>query len=356
MKNNFPNSFATISKELLRQNITVLKHKSGVEKVLAVVKCDAYRHGARPVSGAVKDLVDWFAVATVDEAIDLRMGGITKPILVFGVPTYETAAAYQTHGLTATVSHKTHFSILMDGTDYHINFDTGMGRLGFKPEQAEEVRKQAVFNQRLICSGIYSHYATADEPGSGFVQVQHNRFRNILSSFSEIPIKHMSCTGTAGNYPEIDHFDMIRTGIGMLGYNSGSARFEWLEPVLKWKTSIAQIRPVKKGDSVSYSSTWTCPKDGYLATLPVGYGDGVPRSGSNQLKVSINQVMYPQVGNVTMDYIMVYLGSDRVNPGSDVELIGNAFNAQDWAEASGTNTHEILTNLTGRVEKRYTQD
>lgn len=355
MKNNFPSSFATISKELLRQNITVLKHKAGVEKVLAVVKCDAYRHGARPVSGVVKDLVDWFAVATVDEAIDLRMSGITKPILVFGVPTYQTAAAYQTHGLTATVSHKTHFSILMDGTEYHINFDTGMGRLGFKPEQAEEVREQAVLNQRLICSGIYSHYATSDNPGSDFVQVQYDLFKKIVSQFSEIPLKHMSCTGTAGNYPDIDHFDMIRTGIGMLGYNSGSERFDWLEPVLQWKTKIAQIRPIKRGDVVSYSSTWACPKDGYLATLPVGYGDGIPRSLSNKLQVIINHNTYPQVGNVTMDYIMIYLGSDKINPGSEVELLGKSYNAQDWAEAAGTNTHEILTNLTGRVEKIYQQ-
>ena len=353
MKNNFPNSYASISVELLRQNLTVLKHKSKAERVLTVVKCDAYRHGARQVSHAVKDFADWFAVATVDEAIDLRMGGITKPILVFGVPTYETAAAYQTHGLTATVSHKTHFSILMDATEYHINFDTGMGRLGFKPHQAEEVREQAVFNQRLICSGIYSHFASSDEPGSDFVRKQYERFKDVITRFSEVPIKHMSCTGTVGNYPEIDHLDMIRSGIGMLGYNSGSTRFNWLEPVLEWNSKIAQIRPIKKGEVVSYSSTWTCPNDGFLATLPVGYGDGIPRSLSNKLQVSINKKSYPQVGNVTMDYIMVYLGSDKVNPGSEAKLIGNAFDAQDWAEAAGTNTHEILTNITDRVEKRY---
>jgi len=355
LKNNFPNSHATISKELLRQNLTVLKHKAGVEKALAVVKCDAYRHGAREVARAVKDQADWFAVATIDEAIDLRMGGIIKPILVFGVPTYETAAAYQTHGLTATISHKTHFSILMDGTEYHLNFDTGMGRLGFKPQQAEEVREQAVLNQRLMCSGIYSHHSSSDEPDSDFVQTQYNRFKDVITRFSEVPLKHMSCTGTVGNYPELNHFDMIRTGIGLVGYSSSSIRFNWLEPVLQWRSKIAQIRPVSKGEVVSYSSTWTCPEDGYLATLPVGYGDGIPRTLSNRLQVSINQKLYPQVGNVTMDYIMVYLGNDKVNPGSEAMLIGDSYNAQNWAEAAGTNTHEILTNITDRVEKRYTE-
>lgn len=354
MKNNFPNSYATISKELLRQNLTVLKHKAGVDKILAVVKCDAYRHGARQVARAVTDQADWFAVATVDEAIDLRMGGVTKPILVFAVPTYETAAAYQTHGLTATISHKTHFSILMDGTDYHLNFDTGMGRLGFKPWQAEEVREQAVLNQRLVCSGIYSHYSSSDEANSEFVLTQHKRFKDIITHFSEVPIKHMSCTGTVGNYPELDQFDMIRSGIGMVGYNSSSIRFNWLEPALEWRSNIAQIRPINKGEVVSYSSTWTCPADGYLATLPVGYGDGIPRSLSNKLKVFINNKPYQQVGNVTMDYIMVYLGNDKVNPSSKVVLIGDSYNAHDWADAAGTNTHEILTNITDRVEKRYT--
>jgi alanine racemase len=355
LKNNFPNSYATISRELLRQNLIVLKQKARAERVLAVVKCDAYRHGAREVSRAIKDVADWFAVASVDEAIDLRMAGITKPILVFGVPTYETAAAYLTHGLTATVSHKTHFSILMDGTDYHLNFDTGMGRLGFKPKQAEEVREQAILNQRLICSGIYSHHSSSDEPDSDFVQIQQNRFKDVISRFSEVPIKHMSCTGTVGNYPELDHFDMIRSGIGLVGYSSSSVRFNWLEPALEWRSKIAQIRPIEKGEVVSYSSTWSCPADGYLATLPVGYGDGIPRSLSNKLRVFINKKAYPQVGNITMDYAMVYLGNDKVNPGSDAVLIGNSYNAQDWAEAAGTNTHEILTNITDRVEKRYVE-
>src|SRR5690625_8045509 len=91
------------------------------------------------------------------------MSGITRPILVFGVPHYQTAAAYRTHGLTATISHLSHFSVLMDGTSYHLNFDTGMGRLGFRPEQADEVRRFAIANSRLICSGIYSHYSRSEE-------------------------------------------------------------------------------------------------------------------------------------------------------------------------------------------------
>lgn len=356
MKNNFPNSFAHIDLNSISRNILEIKKRSNDQKILAVVKCDAYRHGSKKISRHIKNEVDWFAVATVDEAIELRMNGINKPILVFSVPTYENAAAYQTHGLTATISHHTHFSILMDGTSYHLNFDTGMGRFGFRLEQAEEVRKLAIANQRLVCSGIYSHYATADDPESDFVHTQNNRFKSVLSHFPEIPLVHMSNTGAVANYSEtnIDHFGMIRTGIGMLGYNSGFTKYPWLSPVLEWKARILQIRAIKEGDVVSYSSSWQCPQDGYLVTIPAGYGDGVPRSLSNKLNVKINGEFYPQVGNITMDYLMVYTGKTNVNPASEAILLGGeGLDAQDWAKSGATNTHEILTNLTSRVEKIY---
>lgn len=353
MKNHFPNSYAEIDLNTILKNIEAIKSRIPGKKALSVVKCDAYRHGAVRVSKHIEDHVDWFAVATVDEGIQLRMGGVKKPVLIFGVPTYDTAAAYQTHNLTATISHKTHFDILMDSTRYHINFDTGMGRLGFDPEEAEDVRQLAVANQRLVCSGIYSHFATADDPGSEFAVQQHDLFKKVIEHFEEIPLKHMSNTGASANY-NFDHFDMFRTGLGMLGYNPGRTRHSWLKPALKWKTRLSQVRPIKKGSPVSYSSTWKAPEDGFLGTIPVGYGDGIPRSLSNKLQVLINGKMYSQVGNVTMDYIMVFLKGNKLSAETEVTLIGDeAWNAYDWAEHGNTNVHEILTNLTGRVEKVY---
>lgn len=354
MKRHFTNSIATIKLDTLKENLTAIKERVTGKKMLAVVKCDAYRHGAVKVSRCIEEEVDWLAVAHIDEGIELRMAGIKKPILVFGVPTYETAAAYQTHHLTATVSHDTHFSILMDGTSYHLNFDTGMGRLGFRPENAESVRQLAIASQRLICSGIYSHYATADDPGSEFVSTQNERFKKVLSHFTEIPMVHMSNTGAIANYPETNHFDMIRTGLGMLGYNSGHTQYEWLKPALKWKTKIVQMRRIEKGDSISYSSTWIAPRKGYLATLPVGYGDGIPRSLSNKLEVLINNKLYRQVGSVTMDMMMIYLEGNKLAADSEVTLLGEgAWDASDWAKQAGTNVHEILTNLTDRVTFQY---
>lgn len=354
MKIHFPNSTAEIDLSAITKNLISIKDKSGGKKILAVVKCDAYSHNAVRVSSHIEEMVDYLAVANVDEGIELRMGGIQKPILILGVPTYKNAAAYQTHNLTATISHRTHFSVLMDGTSYHINFDTGMGRLGFKPEQAEEVRQLAVANQRLTCSGIYSHYSTSDDPDSDFVQTQYERFKKILEHFKEIPLVHMSNTGAVANYPDLNHFDMIRTGLGMLGYNPGETRHAWLKPALTWKSTIAQVRPIKKGEVVSYSSTWACPEDGFLATLPVGYGDGIPRSLSNKLHIQIGEKMYPQVGNVTMDYIMIFLGQDQITTDQEAILMGkNSWSAHDWAERGNTNVHEIMTNIQRRVHREF---
>jgi len=357
VKRHFSNSIAVINLNVIQTNLKAIKERVTGKKILAVVKCDAYRHGAIKVSKAIENEVDWLAVAHIDEGIELRMAGIKIPILVLGVPDYETAAAYQTHNLTATVSHETHFSILMDGTTYHLNFDTGMGRLGFRPAQAVLVRNLAIANQRLICSGIYSHYATADDPGSDFVIDQNDRFLTILSHFPEIPLVHMSNTGAVANYADLNHFDMVRIGLGMLGYNAGEIQYRWLEPALIWKTNIVQVRPVEKGDTVSYSSTWTASKNGYLATLPVGYGDGIPRSISNKLNVLINKKLYGQVGNVTMDMTMINLNDDKIAVETEVILLGgDAWNASDWAKQAGTNIHEILTRLGDRITYRYQQE
>jgi alanine racemase len=354
LKIHFPESRLEVRWHAIDHNIGELKKRAANRKLLAVVKCDAYSHGAVAVSQHIEPFVDWFAVATVDEGIELRLSGIRKPILIFGVPDQRNAASYLTHNLTATISHLSHFSVLMDGTEYHLNFDTGMGRLGLKPGEADEVKKVAIANQRLSCSGIYSHFATADDPGSDFVETQHQRFVELRQIFREVPIAHMSNTGAVANYPELEHFDMVRSGLGILGYNSGHTRYDWLQPVSSWKSHVVQVRPIKKGEPVSYSSTWECPEDGYLATLPVGYADGIPRSISNRLKVNIGNKVYPQVGNVTMDYIMVYTGEERVAVEAEAILFGDgSLTAADWAERAQTNVHEILTNIHEKVAKRY---
>ncbi|WP_340102731.1 alanine racemase [Rhodohalobacter sp. 8-1] len=354
MKLHFPNSYAEIDLQTITKNIRELKKRTAAKKILSVVKCNGYGHGAVRVAREAEPEVDWFGVAFVDEAIELRMGGIKKPILVFEVPSARTAAAYQTHGLTATISDLAHFSILMDGTKYHLNFDTGMNRLGFSPSKAPEVRKMAIVNQRLICSGIYSHYSMADDPGSKEVEKQLKAFRDVLKHFDEIPLVHICNTGGAVHY-DLEEFDMVRTGLTQLGYAAGRVQPDWLEPVLTWKSKVVQVKKVSKGESVSYDATWTAPIDCFIGTIPVGYGDGILRSLSNKLKVSVNGAMYPVVGNVTMDYIMINLGNKKIPVETEVTLLGgDAWSASKWAEEAGSNVHEILTGLSDRMARSYT--
>lgn len=354
MKLHFPNSYANIELQTITKNLKELRKRTTAEKILSVVKCNAYGHGAVRIARQAEPDVNWFGVASVDEAIELRLGGIKKPILVFEVPSARTAAAYQTHGLTATISDLTHFSILMDGTKYHLNFNTGMNRLGFSPAQAQEVRKLAVSNQRLICSGIYSHYSMADDPGAGEVERQLKTFKDVLTHFKEIPLVHICNTGGAVHY-NLEEFNMIRTGLVQLGYAAGHDQPDWLEPVLTWKSKIVQVKKIKKGQRVSYGGTWTAEEECYIGTVPVGYGDGVPRSLSNKLMINVRGEMYPVVGNVTMDYIMINLGNRKISAETEVTILGGeAWNASKWAAEADTNVHEILTGLSDRMARSYT--
>jgi len=353
LRHHFPNSWLEIDLNAVSENVAILKKLNKNKKILAVVKSDAYGHGAVKCSKHLEPMVDWFGVVSVDEGIELRMGGIRKPILVMGVPDAESAATYVTHNLTATVSHIVHFSVLMDGTHYQLNFDTGMGRIGFKPSQADEVRQMALINSRLLCSGIYSHFASSDHPDSDFVKVQLERFKEIKEKFKEIPLSHISNTG-ALIYYDLSEFEMIRTGLGIWGLEPEGGNATGITPVQTLKSTFVQIRPVKKGEPVSYGSTWHAPADGFIGTIPVGYADGIPRSLSNKLEVTAGGKKYRVAGTVTMDFIMVWLENDRPKIGTEVELMGrSSWNAKKWADESGTIPYEILTGISNRVVRYY---
>lgn len=376
MRHTFHNSLATIDLGILRENAAILRGllPDGV-KLLSVVKADAYGHGAARCALVLDTLVDWFAVASVDEGIELRMSGVRKPILILGVPEDRTAAAFVSHNLTATISHPSHFSVLMDGTRYQINIDTGMRRLGITPDHYREVRTLAVLNQRLICSGIYSHYATADDPDSPMTELQHERFEHALREFPEIPLRHIS-NASGLLYHDLPLHGMVRVGLPMWGYLPGDPAkaatsvlprhretIDRLRKVLTWRSSIVQTRPISKGESVSYGATWVAPEDGFISTVPTGYADGIRRGLSGRLKVLVfepgndDPLMVPVVGRITMDYVMLYHPDRPLNVGSTVEFIGNhGMDASVWANDLETIPYEILTGITRRVPREYLRD
>ncbi|MGM0588489.1 MAG: alanine racemase [Bacteroidota bacterium] len=349
-------SEARISRVALRNNARIMRNQAG-EQVLqmAVVKANAYGHGAVQVAQTLQDVTDWLAVATVHEGIELRQGGIDLPILVLGAPHPATVDFYLDFDLTPTVSAREQLSLLKPGMSFHINIDTGMNRMGIRFDEWTDMREELEGNEAQ-CRGIFTHFATAEDPDNPVVYRQLQRFRQILESVPDEWLVHVANTGAAAFYDHLE-FDMIRTGIGLYGYPPGNTPIGGLVPVLQWFTAIDHIHRVRAGETVSYGATWQADEDCWVGTLPVGYADGVPRLLSNQFRVRIGDRLVPSVGTVTMDYIMINLGQTPEEIGTEVEILGNTSNtAIDWAEKCSTICYEILTGINDRVARTYIED
>src|SRR5699024_4216807 len=304
------NSVITVNRNLLLHNLERFSRFLDRDtQIMAVVKSNAYGHGAAEIARTLEPKVGAFAVNAIQEGVELRENGIAKPILVFEVPRETMASQYRAHDLTATVSAREHFDWLPDGTSYHLNFDTGMGRLGFYPSVAGEVAGLVQAHSGLFCTGIYSHLASAHEPGFSLVNRQQAIFREVLSHFPDNIAAHIANTGGTALYTA-SQFSMVRLGIGLYGYPPGNIAIDQIEPVLSWRTFLAQTKTITAGATVSYGAEWKAPANGYLGILPVGYADGVKRSLFDRFSVRIAGKEYSVVGRITMNYCMVFLEDD----------------------------------------------
>lgn len=347
-------STIVIDLDAIRHNIRALRAKIGNSpKVMAVVKADAYGHGSAEVAAALRDVVDWFAVNDIEEGVELRKADVDLPVLVFGVPGADTAELYSAYSLTATVSDLSHFSLLPAGTEYHLNFDTGMGRLGFRMEALNEVQAAMEKHAELICTGYYSHFATSDNPGSAKVNEQLLAFSEIRKAMPDHLPAHLSNTGGAFFYDNIA-FDMLRSGIGLYGYPPGETALDHLQPALQWRSFLTQVKSVKKGDTVSYGARWSAPEDGYVGVVPVGYSDGLSRALSGKISFKINEATYPQIGTITMNYCMVFLGGTSIPVGEEVVLVGTPANTlMSWSKILNTIPYEVLTSISPWIPRHY---
>lgn len=353
----FDHSHIEVDRETLRNNARYLHRNlsEGVRSV-AVVKADAYGHGAVEVCQTVGRFYDMFAVANVTEATELRMSGITHPILVFGVPTPRTVKAYKKYDLTAVISSREHFDLLEPETVCHVEIDTGMGRLGVPVSQLEEVRDKIESssggNQRLHLEGIFTHFASADEADTRYMEFQKKQLAEIRSVFEGLLSIHAANSAASIDHPDT-HLDMVRHGIALYGYDPTPEPASELRPAMKWKSWIAQCKYIRKGTSLSYGAAWQAPEDGYYAVVPTGYADGYRRNLSGLMPVCIEGKWYRQVGRVTMDYIMTWLGTDYHDTGTEVLVMGGEHNhAGKWAEAIGTIPYEICSGIHPKVPRR----
>jgi len=318
-------------------------------KALAVIKANAYGHGAIEIARYLKQ-VDYFAVATVSEAVELRNSGINEPIMVLSAVLQSTVPFYKFYNLTAVISDIEHFDLLENGTEAHLQFDTGMYRFGILPERLSEV-KEKIESTNVNINGIMTHFAKSGDPGDASVYQQLDMFNLLRSHFPNDWITHVANTGGIAFYPE-SHFDMIRVGVSLYGYGAGDTEIKGIKPVCSWKTDIIQVKPIKKGTGIGYNWTYLAPKDGFVHVIPVGYADGYVRGLGNKISVKIGSEFVPVVGRITMDYALLF-SEKKYLVGTEVEILGDGpHSADSWAKELNTIPYEILTRMGERRVKR----
>lgn len=353
--------------------------------VMAVVKANGYGHGAIAVARtALANGADALGVARIEEAIALRDAGICAPILLFGSPPPTQPESLLRYDVTATIfSPQTAQTLSGIGHAMgkkictHIKIDTGMGRLGLLPDSLRSGNENAVTFRDLLSEitaviqlkgldvqGIYTHFACADMPDNAYTARQFDLFRALLEALSgigiDIPVKHAANSAAIIAHPAT-HLDMVRPGISLYGlYPSREMRSSRisLRPAMAFKSRIIQLNCVRPGLPISYGGTFRSEKDMRIATVPVGYADGLNRLLSNTGHMLVNGQRAPIVGRVCMDLTMIDVGHiPGVAIGDEVVLFGGQENetlpADEIAETLGTITYEIVTGISERVPRVY---
>lgn len=363
---------AVVSLDAIARNLGRIRDHVGADvEILAVVKANAYGHGALPVARTLVEAgAGWLGVALPKEGIWLRDRGVQVPILVMGPTGPDQGSVLSDYRLDQMIYHHLHAGALSQGASgsggrmrVHLKIDTGMGRLGISPAAAAAAAKAIVNLPGLEFGGVMSHFAAADAANKDHAREQLRRFleaiREIEAAGVPIPLRHIANSAALLDFPEA-HLDMVRPGIALYGYPpSSSALHEGLwEPALTFKTSVAQIKELPKGATVSYGCTYEAPRDLLVATLPVGYADGYNRLLSNRGEVLIRGQRAPVIGTVCMDMVMVDVTAmSGVREGEEVVLLGRQGDetlfADTWAAHLGTITYEVLCNISKRVPRTY---
>ncbi len=346
-------SEAHISKDALIHNLNHLKAAGGGKPVISVIKANAYGHGVEEVARTLSPHSEYFAVAQIQEAIELREFGIRNPILVFAPPQAASAHLYKEFDVIAVVSSLDHFSLLQPGTTYHIHFDTGMRRTGIFPHDCKQVEAAIRSHSSLDYAGLMTHFATADDSNPEFFRRQLHEFDAVADRLGKGVLVHASNSAALMMQTE-GRYDAIRPGISLFGIDPAPTQRQGLIPALTWSSFLIQVKPIKKGDRVSYGGIWEAPSDGYYGVVPVGYNDGLMRPLSGKISFGLPGLEVPQVGIITMDACMVWLGEESAEVGTPVSIYdGHAKRLRQWASILGTISYELLCAIGPRVSRQF---
>ena len=367
-------TWAEISLANLRHNYEAIRKSLPAGcRFLGVVKADAYGHGALPVSRLLQEAgADYLAVSCLDEALELRRGGITMPILILGHTPCEYTGTLIEEKITQTVTclakaleYSAEAVRLGKELNIHIKLDTGMSRLGFLC--AGDYFEEGVDNVIRSCrlpglnpEGVYTHFAVSDEPdedSEAYTRAQFKLFMDVIAAVKarggvEFSIRHCANSGATAAYPEMA-LDMVRPGLLLYGYGDSSGKLGLL-PCMRLVTTVSTIKFYEPGTSVSYGRRFTTDRRTRMGVLAIGYADGLPRLISNKCSFATKGGFAPQRGSICMDMCMVDLTElPQVDVGSEVELFGPMNSIYKLSDAAQTIPYELLCAVSKRVPRVY---
>lgn len=371
---------AVVDLDAVRHNASVLAARAAPAALCAVVKAAAYGHGAVPVARAALDGgAAWLAVALVEEGAELRAHGIDAPVLLLSEPPLDAMDDVVALGLTPTIYTLGGIEAVAKAAAampaaggrplaVHVKVDTGMHRVGADPAAAFDVARAVADRSELALEGVWTHLAVADEPANGFTGQQLGRFDAFLARLAAAnlrpPLVHAANSAGTLAHPGARR-SLVRCGIAVYGVAPSlalvpAAAAAGLRPVMSLRSQVSFVRRLPAGDAVSYGLRFPLARAATVATVPVGYADGMPwRLGVGGGEVLIGGRRHRLAGSVTMDQILVDCGDDEVGVGDEVVLLGtqgdDAIAAWEWAERVGTIAYEVLSGIGPRVPRVYAE-
>lgn len=365
-------TWADIDLDAIRHNIEELNRLTGSSEVCAVVKADGYGHGAlASARAAIEAGATWMAVATVEEGKDLRASGVRVPVLLLSEPSPMemievvdaglTPTVYSGEGLAAAEAAASHRKITLN---VQVKINTGMNRVGVDPVDVVLLAQAIADKPSVRLQGLWTHCAVADEPEDPFTDQQLDRFDAAVAAVRaaghEVEMVHAANSAAALAFPR-SHYDMVRIGIASYGIAPDEVLSDvvQLRPAMTIRSAVAMVRTVQAGDRLSYGLRWQASETTTIATIPIGYADGIRRRTSQVGgQVLIGGERRPMVGTVTMDQLMVDCGPDsKVKAGDEVILLGSQGDEQITANEIGgwldTIGYEVVCDVESRVPRRY---